>query len=93
FEEPDIAPAPEETPLPPGSRAIAAPVPGSIWQILAEPGAMVQRGDVVMILESMKMEVRVQAAASGRITALNAIPGQTIRAGQRLGIIATEINS
>ncbi len=93
FEEPDIAPAPEETPLPPGSRAIAAPVPGSIWQILTQPGAMVQRGDTVMILESMKMEVRVQAAASGRIASLSAAPGQTIRAGQRLGVIITEMHS
>ncbi|MDE1906983.1 MAG: biotin/lipoyl-binding protein, partial [Rhodospirillales bacterium] len=92
FEEPDIAPAPEETPLPPGSRAIAAPVPGSIWQILAEPGAMVQRGDVVMILESMKMEVRVQATAPGRIASLSTTPGQTVRAGQRLGVIITEMS-
>ncbi|MDE2240793.1 MAG: carboxyltransferase domain-containing protein, partial [Rhodospirillales bacterium] len=91
FEEPDIAPPPEETPLPPGSRAIAAPVPGSIWQILAEPGAIVQRGDVVMILESMKMEVRVQASATGRIASLNAVPGQTIRAGQRLGVITPDV--
>ncbi|MGE4482100.1 5-oxoprolinase/urea amidolyase family protein [Acidocella sp.] len=92
FEEPDIAPAPEETPLPPGSRAIAAPVPGSIWQILTKPGAIVQRGDVVMILESMKMEVRVLATASGRITSLGAAPGQAVRAGQRLGVITTETN-
>ncbi|WP_298224770.1 5-oxoprolinase/urea amidolyase family protein [Acidocella sp.] len=90
FEEPDIAPEPEEMPLPVGSRAIAAPVPGSIWQILAEPGALVQRGDVVMILESMKMEVRVRAVSSGRISSLSAVPGQAIRAGQRLGVIASE---
>lgn len=92
FEELYTAPAAEETPLPSGSRAIAAPVPGSIWQILTEPGSLVQRGDVVMILESMKMEVRVQATVSGRITTLAAAPGQSVRAGQRLGVITMEMN-
>ncbi|EKM99814.1 5-oxoprolinase/urea amidolyase family protein [Acidocella sp. MX-AZ02] len=90
FEEPETPPATEEAPLPPGARAIAAPVPGSIWKILAEPGAQVKRGDVVMILESMKMEVRVEASTAGRLTSLTARPGQIIRAGQRLGIITTE---
>lgn len=91
FEEADIAPPPEEEPLPAGHRAIAAPVPGSIWQILVEPGAEVQRGDVMMILESMKMEVRVLASASGCVVGLSATPGQTVRIGQRLGVIATEL--
>ena len=90
FEEPDIAPPPEEAPLPAGSRAIAAPVPGSIWQIAAAPGTRVQRGDVLMILESMKMEVRVLANTAGRVAALNAVCGQTVRAGQRLGVIETD---
>ena len=92
FEEPDSAPPAEEAPLAVGNRAIGAPVPGSIWQVLIEPGAQVQRGDVVMILESMKMEVRVLASASGHIAALSAAPGQIVRAGQRLGVICMETN-
>jgi urea carboxylase len=38
----------------------------------------------------MKMEVRVAAPASGRLSALAAAPGQVVRAGQRLGMIVTE---
>jgi urea carboxylase len=89
FEEPDTAPPPEELPLAPGTRAIAAPVPGSVWKLLAEPGAAIQAGDAVMIIESMKMEVRVLSPATGILQTLLATPGQTIRAGQRVGIITT----
>ena len=42
-----------------------------------------------MLLESMKMEVRVVAAVSGIVQSIAAEPGQTVRAGQRLGVIVT----
>jgi allophanate hydrolase len=90
FEEPDQAPPPEEAPLLAGARGIAAPVPGSVWQVLAEPGEKISAGDCVMIIESMKMEVRVLAAASGFIESIAAVPGQVVRAGQRLGVITAE---
>jgi urea carboxylase len=90
FEEPDVPPPPEEAPLPPGARGIAAPVPGSVWQVLVTPGSFVKVGDAVMIIESMKMEVRVLASANGRIDSIAATPGQVVRAGQRLGVITTE---
>jgi urea carboxylase len=88
FEEKEAAPPPEETPLGAGARAIAAPVPGSVWQILVKPGEQVQAGDTLMLLESMKMEVRVVAATSGTIQSITAEPGQAVRAGQRLGVVA-----
>ena len=90
FEEPDVAPAPAELPLPPGARGIAAPVPGSVWQVLVTPGEAIRAGEAVMIIESMKMEVRVLATASGIIESLAAVPGQVVRAGQRLGVVITE---
>ena len=86
FEEPDATPPPEELPLPAGAKAISATVPGSVWQILVAPDGAVQAGDAVMVIESMKMEVRVLAAASGVVT-LAAAAGQVVRAGQRLGFI------
>ncbi len=88
FEEKETPAPPEETLLTAGERAIAAPVPGSVWQIVLQPGEKVQAGDTVMVLESMKMEVRVVAAATGIIQSIAAEPGQTVRAGQRLGVIA-----
>jgi urea carboxylase len=88
FEEPDTAPPPDEEKLPAGARGIGAPVPGSVWKILVGPGEAVRAGDAVMILESMKMEVRVISPANGTVESIAAAPGQVVRAGQRLGVIA-----
>jgi urea carboxylase len=90
FEEPDIALAPEELLLPPGAKAITSPVPGSVWKILVNEGDAIRVGDAVMIIESMKMEVRVLAAANGLVESMTALPGQVVRAGQRLGVITLE---
>jgi urea carboxylase len=87
FEEKETLPPPDEAALDEGARGIAAPVPGSVWKILMQPGAQVQAGDTVMLLESMKMEVRVIASASGEIQSISVEAGQTVRAGQRLGVI------
>ncbi len=87
FEEKETAPAPEEAPLAAGARGIAAPVPGSVWQVLKRPGDVVQVGDTVVILESMKMEVRVICPTAGTLHTVSAEPGQVVRAGQRLGVI------
>jgi urea carboxylase len=87
FEEKEAEPPPEEAPLAAGTRAIAAPVPGSIWQVLVQPGDRINAGDTVMIIESMKMEVQVRSPASGTIDSLTGNKGQVVRAGQRLGII------
>jgi len=88
FEEKEADAPPEELPLPPGAKAIASPVPGSVWQVLVAPGDEVKIGDAVMIIESMKMEVRVIAAANGVIERIGAAPGQVVRAGQRVGVIS-----
>ena len=89
FEEPDLPPPPEDA-LPQGARAVLAPVPGSVWQVLKPPGEAVAAGEALMILESMKMEVRVCAPAAGRLAALTTAPGQIVRARQRLGVILLE---
>jgi urea carboxylase len=88
FEERELAPAPEETPLPPGAKGVASPVPGSVWRVLVAPGDRILAGEAVMIIESMKMEVRVVAPASGVVESLAAATGQVVRAGQRLAVIA-----
>ncbi len=90
FEEPDLPPPPPEDALPADARGVTAPVPGSVWQVLKTPGEAVTAGEALMILESMKMEVRVLAPAAGRLFALAIAPGQAVRAGQRLGVIQTE---
>ncbi|GAB0117783.1 5-oxoprolinase/urea amidolyase family protein [Acidisoma sp. 7E03] len=87
FDAPDAPPAAAEAALAPGERGVTAPVPGSVWQVLIEPGAAVAAGDTIAILESMKMEVRVRAAFGGTVRQITAAPGQVVRAGQRLAVI------
>ncbi len=86
----DLTPPPAATALAAGMRALPAPVPGSVWQVLRGTGERVAAGETVMIVESMKMEVRVTAPAAGVLAAIETAPGQVVRAGQRLAVIAPE---
>ena len=88
FEEPEFVPPAEEAPLAAGARGVAAPVPGSIWQVLVQPGDLVRAGEPLMIIESMKMEVQVRSPASGTMASVTTVKGQIVRAGQRLCVIA-----
>ena len=49
---------------------VESEVTGNVWKILVEEGSKVTSGDVVMILESMKMEIPVEAPADGTIAEL-----------------------
>lgn len=70
------------------NNAIAAPVSGQLFRWLVSEGARVQAGDIIAIMEAMKMEVQVIAEQSGAIKLL-ATPGTQFQAGDVLG----EINS
>jgi urea carboxylase len=87
FEEKEAEPAPEEMALELGEKGIASPVPGSVWQVLKQAGDKVVAGEAVMIVESMKMEVRVVSSVSGVVKAVNVAKGQVVRAGQRVGVV------
>ncbi len=67
--------------------AIDSHIAGNIWQVLVEPGQAVKAGDVVMILEAMKMELEVTATETGVVSTLCQQPGSQVHAGQRLMII------
>ena len=75
--------------LPEGCMGVESPVPGNVWKFLAEPGSKVLAGDVIALLESMKMEIAVTAPTSGRLRELRAAPGQTVRAGDILAVTET----
>ena len=55
--------------------------PGNVWKLLVEDGAHVEIGQPLAIIESMKMEIAVPATARGIVRAIQARPGQTLRAG------------
>jgi biotin carboxyl carrier protein len=46
---------------------VLSPITGSVWKILAEAGASIGEGETIVILESMKMEIRVKSPHNGRV--------------------------
>lgn len=71
----------------PGS--LLAPMPGTVVRIaegLTE-GTTVQAGQPLLWLEAMKMEHRITAPVTGRLTALNAVPGQQVAVGSLLAVV------
>ncbi len=68
--------------------AIAAPLAGNIWKVLVSAGEQVAEGDVVVILEAMKMETEVRAPRAGTVTAVNAAEGSAVKVGDTLYTLA-----
>ena len=66
---------------------IKALLPGAVWKIVANPGQSVQEGDVIMILESMKMEIDVVALKGGVIKSINVAVNDKVVEGQLLAVI------
>jgi oxaloacetate decarboxylase alpha subunit len=67
---------------------VTAPLAGSIWKVEVAAGQHVQEGDVLVILEAMKMETQIVAENSGTITAVSVKPGDTVKVGDLLVSIA-----
>ncbi|MNP57679.1 Biotinylated protein TB7.3 [compost metagenome] len=78
-----------EQELSPGAIAIRSDMPGSVWKILVEPGQQINKGDTLVIQESMKMEFNQKATASGTVDAVYVQQGETVQAGQLLVSIVT----
>ena len=86
----ETAAAPAADAVPPGHVAVESPIPGNVWKILVEPGDKVHAGQVVVLLESMKMEMEVTASADGLVTEIQCQVGKTVRAGQHLLLLSSE---
>jgi biotin carboxyl carrier protein len=63
---------------------IAAPMQGTILRVLVEPGQEIQAGDVVCILEAMKMENAIPTPREGVVTEIPAQAGQNVQPGDPL---------
>ncbi len=79
------SPAPS-APVVTGGTSIPSPVAGTLLRYAVDSGASVKRGDTVIVLESMKMELEVKAPADGVVT-FSVQPGTQVTAGQELGSI------
>ena len=76
--------------IPEGSIAVAAPVTGSVWQLIATPGQRVRQGDELLVIEAMKMEIPIYADADGILSELRCERGKAVTAGDVLAVIDEE---
>ena len=67
---PKPAPAPAAAPSSSGGVDIVSPMPGKVFKLVAQPGEQVAEGQVVMILEAMKMENEIVAPQAGTVDAI-----------------------
>jgi len=89
---PPPAPAPAAPPKPKAAApttgvAIEAPMPGMIVRYEVEEGAQVKEGDVILVLEAMKMENTITTPISGTVKKINFKPGDSVQKGDVLAII------
>ncbi|MEQ9763935.1 acetyl-CoA carboxylase biotin carboxyl carrier protein subunit [Streptococcus sp. ZJ151] len=81
----ETAPAPAAvSSAPAGADALAAPMPGTILNILVNVGDTVSENQPLMILEAMKMENEIVASSAGTVSAIHVTSGQTVNPGDGL---------
>ncbi|MFH7827688.1 sodium-extruding oxaloacetate decarboxylase subunit alpha [Kluyvera chengduensis] len=76
-----VAPAGTGTP-------VAAPLAGNIWKVVASEGQVVAEGDVLLILEAMKMETDIRAAQAGTVRGIAVKAGDAVAVGDTLMTLA-----
>lgn len=85
---PVAAPAPAPVAAPAGGETVNSPMPGTILSINVQNGSAVKKGDVLMILEAMKMENEIMSPCDGTIASINVNAGASVETGAVLCVIA-----
>ena len=67
---------------------VAAPLPGLVLRIISGPGTGVSEGDVILVLESMKMETAIHSPVNGTVAEIPVKQGDSVKAGDILAVIA-----
>ncbi len=57
---------------------VPSPITGSVWKILAAAEAPIEEGQTIMILESMKMEIRVKSPRNGKVIEIRVQEGDSV---------------
>jgi len=70
-----------------GSDTLASPMQGNVWKVPVQKGEQVKEGQVVTIIEAMKMENEITAHKAGIIAELAVSPGDAVRTGDMLAVI------
>lgn len=84
----EAAPAPAAAPAAAGGETVVAPMPGTILSVNVANGAAVKKGDVLLVLEAMKMENEITAPCDGTVSSVPATKGATVNTGDVLCVIA-----
>lgn len=84
---PAAAPAAKTVSAPAGATTINAPMPGTILNVNVAAGQTVKEGDVLMILEAMKMENEIMAPKSGKVVSVAVSKSATVATGDVLCVI------
>ncbi len=85
---PTAAPAPAPAAAAPaGGEQVTSPMPGTILAVNVTPGASVKKGDVLMILEAMKMENEIMCPCDGTVASVNTTKGAAVESGSLLCVI------
>ena len=66
---------------------VEAEMVANVWKVLVQPGASVSNGDTLVILESMKMEIPVEAPVDGTVSAVNVEEGGVVQEGDVIAVI------
>lgn len=87
-----VAPAPAAAPAAAapaaaGDTTVAAPMPGKIVKLVASVGQAVNAGDVLLILEAMKMQNEITAPAAGTVKSFSVNAGDSVKPGQAMVVI------
>ena len=85
---PAAAPAPAVAPVAAGGETVTSPMPGNILAVNVTAGQAVKKGDVLMVLEAMKMENEIMSPADGTVSAVNVSKGASVETGTVLCTIA-----
>ncbi len=73
-----------------GDGRIVAPIPGYVRGVLVAPEALVARGQALVVMEAMKMEITLTAPFAGRVGAVSAAIGAMVEEGQELVVITPD---
>jgi len=79
--EAPAAPAPVAAPAPAGGQQVTAPMPGTILDVKVTEGQAVKEGDLIAILEAMKMENEIFAPCDGTVAGLAVSKGASVDSG------------
>lgn len=66
---------------------VISEVSGSVWKIVVQPGQQVAEGDVLVVIESMKMEIPVESPCVGALRSLACQEGQAVREGDTIALV------